>query len=86
MTLVAEVAESAPQRGKYCVCIKMNLTKVDQAGIGILVYLDGGPRNFTHLSGVSMRCRDSPGDRGWAVVLVEIDENVVVLVVAIAVF
>ena len=64
MTLVAEVAESAPQRGKYCVCIKMNLTKVDQAGIGILVYLDGGPRNFTHLSGVSMRCRDSPGDRG----------------------
>ena len=34
------------------------------SGIGILVYLDGGPRNFTHLSGVSMRCRDSPGDRG----------------------
>ena len=64
MTLLAEVAENGPQRGKYCVCIKINLIKVDSASIGILIYLDGGPRNFTHLSGVSMRCRDSPGDRG----------------------
>ena len=64
LTLLAEVSEAGQQRGRYCVCIKMDLSRVSAANIAILVYLDGGPRNFMHLSSVSMRCRDAPGDRG----------------------
>ena len=64
LTLVAEVSETGQQRGRYCVCIKMDLSRVNSTNIAILVYLDGGPRNFMHLSSVSLRCRDAPGDRG----------------------
>ena len=64
LTLVAEVSETGQQRGRYCVCIKMDLSRVNSTNIAILVYLDGGPRSFMHLSSVSLRCRDAPGDRG----------------------
>ena len=63
-SLIAELSDPGIQKGKYCVCIKVALNRVHPATIAVLVYLDGGPRNFIHLSSVSMRCKNAPGDRG----------------------
>jgi hypothetical protein len=64
MTLISEVSDSGLQRGKYCVCVKIDLSRVNPDTIALLVYLDGGPRNFMHLNSCGLRCRDAPGDRG----------------------
>jgi hypothetical protein len=64
ITLISEVSDAGLQRGRYCVCVKIDMSRVNPDTIAVLVYLDGGPRNFMHLNSCGLRCRDAPGDRG----------------------
>ena len=57
-----DVGGEIRQKNVSTQCVKVNLRKVDAGITSMLICLDGGPRCFNNVQGVSIRTRSSPGE------------------------
>ena len=72
--LIKEI-EAAESSSSHIECFKFDSKIVDPSTTAILLYLDGGPRNFQFLQAVNIECSRMAGDRSYGDFLPTEDAN-----------